>query len=53
MVAKKGLEYALGAYLNFKKGVKNKILKRILNLDAAHSVLNKAINTANRHLNNE
>ena len=40
-----------GAYRNVT--VKNKTLKRILNSDAAHSVLNKPINTANQRLNNE
>ena len=49
-VARKGLEYALGVYRNLTKRVKNKTLKRILNSDAAHSVLNKAISTANNCL---
>ena len=39
-VAKKGLEYAPGTYRNLTKRVKNKTLKRILNSDATHSVLN-------------
>ena len=46
----KGLEYAPGAYQKLTKRVKNKTLKRILNSDAAHSVLNKAIDTANNCL---
>ena len=49
-IARKGLEYALGAYQNLTKRVKNKTLKRILNSDIAHSVLNKAIKTANNRL---
>ena len=49
-VARKGLEYAPGVYRNLTKRVKNKTLKRILNSDAAHSVLNKAISTANNCL---
>ena len=48
--ARKGLEYAPGVYRNLTKRVKNKTLKRILNSDAAHSVLNKAISTANNRL---
>ena len=49
-IARKGLEYARGVYQNLTKRVKNKTLERILNSDAAHSVLNKAINTANNRL---
>ena len=49
-IAKKGLKYAPGIYNNLSKRVKNKILKRILNSDAAHLALNKAINTTNNHL---
>ena len=49
-LAKKGIEYALGIYHNLTKRVKNKTLNRILNSDAAHLVLNKAIKTANNHL---
>ena len=49
-IAKKGLEYAPGIYHNLSKRVKNKTLKRILNSDAAHLALNKAIKTANNHL---
>ena len=49
-IARKGLEYAPGVYQNLTKKVKNKTLKRIFNSDAAHSVLNKAINTANNRL---
>ena len=48
-IAKKGLEYAPGVYHNLTKRVKN---KRILNSDAAHLVLNKAIKTANNRLSN-
>ena len=51
-IAKKGLEYAPGVYHNLTKRVKNKTLKRILNSDAAHLVLNKAIITADRRLGN-
>ena len=49
-IARKGLEYAPGVYRNLTKRVKNKTLKRILNSDAAHLVLNKAISTANNRL---
>ena len=49
-IARKGLEYALGAYQNLTKRVKNKTLKRILNSDIAHSALNKSIKTANNCL---
>ena len=49
-LAKKGFEYAPGIYHNLTKRVKNKSLNRILNSDAAHLVLNKAIKTANNHL---
>ena len=52
-IAKKGLEYASGVYHSLTKRVKNKTLKRILNSDAAHLALNKAIKTANNHLSNE
>ena len=48
--ARKGLEYAPGVYQNLTKRIKNKTLKRILNSDAAHLVLNKAIKTANNRL---
>ena len=48
--ARQGLKYAPGAYANLTKRVKNKTLKRILNSDLAHSMLNKAIRTANNHL---
>ena len=50
LIAKKGIEYAPGIYNNLTKRVKNKTLKRILNSDAAHLALNKAIKTANNHL---
>ena len=49
-MAKKGLEYALGIYQNLTKRVKNKTLNRILNSDAAHLALNKALKTANNRL---
>ena len=51
-IAKKGLEYAPGVYHNLTKRVKNKTLKRILNSDAAHLTLNKAIKTVNNRLSN-
>ena len=50
-IAKKGLEYAPGIYHNLSKRVKNKTLKRILNSDAAHLALNRALKTANNGLN--
>ena len=46
-IAWKGIEYARGVYHNSTKRVKNKTLKRILNSDADHLALNKAIKTAN------
>ena len=49
-ITRKGLEYAPGLYHNQTKRVKNETLKRILNSDAAHLALNKAIKTANNHL---
>ena len=49
-LAKKGIEYAPGIYHNLTKRVKKKTLSRILNSDAAHLALNKAIKTANNHL---
>ena len=49
-IAKQGLKYASAAYASLTNKVKNKILKRILNSDMAHSKLNKAIRTANYHL---
>ena len=49
-IARKGLEYAPGVYHNLTNRVKNKTLKRILNSDAAHLALNKAIKTANNPL---
>ena len=51
-IAKKGLKYAPGVYHKLTKRVKNKTLKRILDLDAAHLALNKAIKTANNCLSN-
>ena len=49
-LAKKGIEYAPGIYHNLTKRVKNKTLSRILNSNAAHLALNKAIKTAKNHL---
>ena len=49
-IARRGLEYAPGVYHNFTKRVKTKTLKRILNSDATHLALNKAIETAKNHL---
>ena len=49
-LARKGIEYASEIYHNLTKRVKNKTLSRILNSDAAHLALNKAIKTANNHL---
>ena len=49
-IARKGLQYARGAYANLTKRVKNKTLKRILNTDLAHLTLNKAIRAANNRL---
>ena len=49
-IAKKSLEYMPGIYGNLTKRVKNKTLKRILNSDAAHLALNKAIKAANNRL---
>ena len=43
-IAKKGLEYAPGVYHNLTKRVKNKTLKRMPNLDAAHYEIIKKIN---------
>ena len=50
LLAKKGIEYAPGIYHKLTKRVKNKTLNRISNSDAAHLALNKAIKTANNHL---
>ena len=49
-IPKKNIEYAPGIYNNLIKRVKNKTLKGILNSDAAHLALNKAIKAANNHL---
>ena len=49
-VAQQGLEYAPAAYSNLTKRVKNKTLKRILNSDMSHSMLNRAIRTAKNRL---
>ena len=49
-LAKKGLEYASGIYHNLTKQVKNKTLKRILDSDAAHLTLSRALKTANNYL---
>ena len=51
-IAKKGFDYAPGVYYNLTKRAKNKTLKRILNSDAAHLVLNKSIKTADWHFGN-
>ena len=50
LIARKGLEYVPGAYANLTKRVKNKTLKRILNSDLAHSMLNKTIRAARGRL---
>ena len=50
-IAKKGLEYVPGIYHNLLKRVKYETLKRILNSDAAHLALNRALKTANNSLN--
>ena len=44
-ITKRGLKYAPGVYQDLTKRVKNKTLKRILNSDAVHLALNKAIKT--------
>ena len=49
-VAQQGLKYAPAAYANLTKRVKNKTFKRILDSDMAHSMLNRAIRTANNRL---
>ena len=49
-IARKGLEYAPGIYQDLTKRVKTKTLKRMLNSDATHLVLNKAMKTANNRL---
>ena len=49
-LARKGIEYIPGIYHNLTKRVKNKTLSRTLNSDAAQLALNKAIKTANNHL---
>ena len=49
-IARKGLQYAPGVYQNVTKRVNNRTLKMILNSDAYHVALNKAIKTANNHL---
>ena len=49
-LAKKGLKYAPAIYHNLTKRVKNKTLKRILDSDAAHLTLSRALKTANNHL---
>ena len=49
-LARKGIEYAPEIYHNLTKRVKNKTLSRILNSDALHLALNKAIKTANNNL---
>ena len=49
-VARQGLKYGPTAYANLTKRVKNKTLKRILDSDMAHSMLNRAITTVNNRL---
>ena len=49
-IAGQGLKYAPAVYVNLTKRVKNKTLKRILDSDMAHSLLNRAIRTANNCL---
>ena len=49
-IAKKGLEYAPGVYQNLAGRVKNKTLKRILNSDIAHSLVNKGISAGHNIL---
>ena len=49
-IARQGLKYAPAAYANLTKRIKNKTLKRILNSDIAHSMLNRSISAANRRL---
>ena len=49
-VARQGLKYVPAAFANLTKTVKKKTLKRILDSDMAHSVLNRAIRTANNRL---
>ena len=49
-VAQQGLKYVPDAYANLTKRVKNKTLKRILDSDMAHSMLKRAIRTANNRL---
>ena len=49
-IAGQGLKYAPAVYVNLTKRVKNKTLKRILDSDMAHSLLNRVIRTANNHL---
>ena len=49
-ISRKGLEYAPGIYHNLTERVKNKTLSRVLNSDGAHLLLNRAIKTADKHL---
>ena len=49
-ITRKGLEYAPGIYQDLTKRVKTKTLKRMLNSDATHLALNKAMKTANNRL---
>ena len=49
-IARQGLKYAPAPYANLTKRIKNKTLKRILNSDIAHSMLNRSISAANRRL---
>ena len=49
-IAEQGLKYAPAVYVNLTKRVKNKTLKRILDSNMAHSLLNRVIRTANNRL---
>ena len=49
-IARQGLKYSPAPYANLIERVKNKTLKRILNSDIAHSMLNGSISGANRRL---
>ena len=49
-IAGQGLKYSPAHYANLIERVKNKTLKRILNSDIAHSMLNGSISGANRRL---
>ena len=49
-IARQGLKYSPAPYANLIERVKNKTLKRILNSDIAHSMLNGSISATNRRL---